>query len=84
MDKKGIVTTSIIGGIATVSFMHPKSNSLPLLLTRKITDSINKFAEDKHAHVIIIRSEGEKAFCAGASFDELLQIKDFKSGKKFF
>ncbi len=84
MNKRGKVTTSIINGIATISFMHPKSNSLPLLLAKEITDSINKFAEDKHAHVIVMRSEGDKTFCAGASFDELLHIKDYKSGKEFF
>ncbi|MBI5730835.1 MAG: enoyl-CoA hydratase/isomerase family protein [Ignavibacteriales bacterium] len=64
--------------------MHPKSNSLPAKMLKEITEAINKFAEDKYAHVIIIRSEGEKAFCAGASFDELLHIKDYKSGKEFF
>jgi len=84
MDKNGNVTTSIINGIATIHFMHPKSNSLPAKMLSEITEAINKFAEDKNAHVIIIRSEGEKAFCAGASFDELLKIKDFKRGKEFF
>lgn len=84
MEKSGKITTNIINGIATISFMHPKSNSLPLLMAKEITDSINKFAEDKHAHVIVIRSEGDKTFCAGASFDELLHIKDLKSGKEFF
>ena len=84
MDKNGKVTTSIINGIATINFMHPKSNSLPAKMLNEITEAINKFSEDKHAHVIIIRSEGEKAFCAGASFDELLEIKDFKGGKEFF
>ncbi len=84
MDKNGKVTTSIINGIATINFMHPKSNSLPVKMLKEMTEAINKFAEDKHAHVIVIRSYGEKAFCAGASFDELLEIKDFKSGKEFF
>jgi methylglutaconyl-CoA hydratase len=84
MEKNGKVSTSIINGIATVSFSNPKGNSLTVKLSKEITDAINKFALDKHAHVIIIRSEGEKNFCAGASFDELLEIKDFKKGKEFF
>lgn len=84
MDKNGKVTTNFINGVATIAFMHPKSNSLPMQLVREITEAINKFAEDKRAHVIIIRSDGEKSFCAGASFDELLKIKEFKSGKEFF
>lgn len=82
--ENGKVTVSILNGIATVSFFHPKSNSLPLKLLKEITEAINKLAADKNSNVIIIRSEGEKSFCGGASFDELLSIKDFKSGKEFF
>jgi len=84
VDKKGKVSTSIINGIATITFSHPKSNSLSSRMVKEVTSAINKFAEDKHAHVIVLRSDGDKAFCAGASFDELLEIKDFKSGKEFF
>jgi methylglutaconyl-CoA hydratase len=84
MEKNGKVSTSIINGIATVSFSYPKGNSLTINSAREITAAINKFAADKHAHVIIIRSEGDKNFCAGASFDELLEIKDFRKGKEFF
>lgn len=84
MDKNGKVSANIINGIATITFSHPKSNSLSSRMVKEVTNAINKFAEDKHAHAIVLRSEGEKAFCAGASFDELLEIKDFKSGKEFF
>lgn len=80
----GKVTVNVSNDIATLAFAHPKSNSLPAKLLKEITDSINKLASDKNAKVIIIRSEGEKSFCGGASFDELLAIKDFKSGKEFF
>jgi methylglutaconyl-CoA hydratase len=80
----GKVTVNVINDIATLTFAHPKSNSLPAKLLKEITESINKLASDKNAKVIIIRSEGEKSFCGGASFDELLAIKDFKSGKEFF
>lgn len=82
--ENGKVSVSNISGIATISFSHPKSNSLPAKLLKEITDAINKMANDKSARVIVMRSEGEKAFCSGASFDELLAIKDFKSGKEFF
>lgn len=80
----GKVTVNVSNDIATLTFAHPKSNSLPAKLLKEITESINKLASDKNAKVIIIRSEGEKSFCGGASFDELLAIKDFKSGKEFF
>ncbi|MDP2036515.1 MAG: enoyl-CoA hydratase/isomerase family protein [Ignavibacteria bacterium] len=84
MDKSGKVTVNVIGGVASISFSHPQSNSLPSRLLKELTESINKLAEDKNAHVIVIRSEGDKSFCAGASFDELLEIKDYKTGKEFF
>lgn len=82
--ENGKVTTGVVDGIATVSFFHPKSNSLPLKLLKELNEAINKLAADKNSNVIIIRSDGEKSFCSGASFDELLAIKDFKSGKEFF
>jgi methylglutaconyl-CoA hydratase len=45
---------------------------------------VTKLGENEAAKVIVIKSEGEKAFCAGASFDELISIKDIKTGTKFF
>lgn len=84
MDKNGKVTANVINGIASISFNHPKSNSLPIKLLKEITENIYHFADESKAHVIVIRSEGEKSFCAGASFDELLEIKDFKTGKEYF
>ncbi len=84
MEKNGKVTVNVINGIASINFHHPKSNSLPTKLLKEITNYIYEFGEDEKAHVIVIRSEGEKSFCAGASFDELLEIKDFKTGKEFF
>jgi methylglutaconyl-CoA hydratase len=44
---------------------------------------LNALSDNKEANVIILQSEG-KTFCAGASFDELLSITDFETGKKFF
>ncbi len=82
--ENGKVTVSILNGIASVSFFHPKSNSLPIKILKEITEAINKIAADNKSRVIIIKSDGEKSFCGGASFDELLSIKDFKSGKEFF
>jgi methylglutaconyl-CoA hydratase len=84
MNDTEKVTTSVINGIATINFSNSKSNSLPTRIIKEITDATCKLAENKHAHVIVIRSEGDKTFCAGASFDELLEIKDYKSGKEFF
>lgn len=71
-------------GIARVTFGHPLSNSLPGKILRKLADTITELGNDTNAKVIILQSEGERAFCAGASFDELISIKDLDEGKVFF
>jgi len=81
---QGKVTTSIKNRIGTVSFYHPKSNSLPSVLVGELAETITKLGNDPNVNVIVLSSEGEKAFCAGASFDELAAINDFETGKKFF
>lgn len=71
-------------GIATIEFAHPMSNSLPGKILQKLADTISELGKDDTVKVIVLTSAGEKAFCAGASFDELISIKDFETGKKFF
>lgn len=80
----GVVTCSITDGIATVSFYHPKSNSLPANLLRDIAGRIATVSQHPATRVVVIRSEGAGTFCAGASFDELKRIDSAESGKEFF
>ena len=82
--ENGHVKVETHGGIATISFFHPQSNSLPGLLLRELGDIITHVSNDPACVVIILRSEGEKAFCAGASFDELIAIQDLEGGARFF
>ena len=82
--ETGKVNSKIENGIATITFFHPQSNSLPGALLQSLADEITKAGNSPEAKVIVLRSEGEKAFCAGASFDELISIKDIETGKKFF
>src|ERR1700757_1668882 len=83
--ENGFVNLTISeNGIATISFYHPAQNSLPSAL---LTDLVEKIIEAGNNHktcVIILKSEGERTFCAGASFDELLQIKNKEQGAEFF
>ena len=72
--ETGKVNSKTENGIATVTYFHPQSNSLPGELLRTLADEITKAGNDPAAKVIILKSEGEKAFCAGASFDELISI----------
>lgn len=71
-------------GIATISFYHPAQNSLPAALLDLLTTKINQAGENDQTRIIILKSEGDRTFCAGASFDELLQIKDKEAGAIFF
>lgn len=71
-------------GIATIEFFHPQSNSLPGNILHELATAITYAGHDPSTIVIILRSAGEKAFCAGASFDELMAIKTEAEGLKFF
>jgi methylglutaconyl-CoA hydratase len=83
-QNEGHVGCSIQDGIATVSFHHPKSNSLPGHILKGMARAITDAGNDPAVRVIVLRSEGEKAFCAGASFDELLAIDSAEKGLEFF
>lgn len=84
MDENGFVKTDIGNKIGTITFGHSKSNSLPKHLLERIKNEINSMAGNADVNAIILKSSGEGAFCAGASFDELKEINDFESGKEFF
>jgi methylglutaconyl-CoA hydratase len=80
----GYVKSTTENNIATIAFFHPQSNSLPGALLYELASEITKAGNDNNAKVIILKSAGDSTFCAGASFDELISIKDFETGKKFF
>ena len=81
---EGTIKSEIKNGIGTITFFHPQSNSMPGIQLRNLAAEIEKLGKDDNAKVIVLQSEGEKAFCAGASFDELISIKDIDTGLKFF
>ena len=70
--------------IGTIEFFHPQSNSLPTNILNKLADTIQNAGENNNINVIILKSGGNRAFCAGASFDELIAINTIQDGKKFF
>ena len=80
----GSVDLHVEAGVATIRFGHPKSNSLPGLLLRSLAATIESTAQRDDVRVIVLCSEGQGAFCAGASFDELSAITDASAGKEFF
>jgi methylglutaconyl-CoA hydratase len=71
-------------GVATITFFHPSQNSLPAALLDELTEKITSAGNNAQTRVIVLKSGGDRTFCAGASFDELLQIKDKEAGAVFF
>ncbi|VAW19601.1 Methylglutaconyl-CoA hydratase, partial [hydrothermal vent metagenome] len=82
--SNGSLYTHIQNNIATVEFYHPASNSMPSELLNRLTVAFNELSKNEEVHVIILKSEQEKTFCAGASFNELVAISTIEEGKQFF
>lgn len=80
----GTIETIINGNIATLLFFHPSSNSFPSTLLQQLTDEINALSKNDSVSIIILKSAGTGAFCAGASFDELLSVSNYEEGSRFF
>lgn len=84
MILSGSINTVIQDAVAIITFSHPASNSFPSELLQKLTDEFYELDKNKEVAVIVLQSDGSGAFCAGASFDELLLISNFENGNKFF
>jgi methylglutaconyl-CoA hydratase len=82
--KDGYVKSEVHNGIANVEFFHPQSNALPARILEELAKEIHSIAQDEDARVVILQSSGDKAFCAGASFEELAAIKNAEQGLAFF
>ena len=80
----GTIETIINGNIATLLFFHPSSNSFPSTLLQQLTDEISTLSKNDSVSIIILKSAGTGAFCAGASFDELLSVSNYEEGSRFF
>ena len=81
---QGSLYTKIDKQLAVTTFGHPNANSFPLELLNRLTKEINILSENEEVSVILLKSEGDGAFCAGASFDELLAVTNEEEGKQFF
>lgn len=84
MEKKGYVKSKVINNVAEIEFFHPNHNALPGNLLADLADQIKEAGNDEGVMLILLKSAGNRTFCAGASFDELIAIEDGVSGKKFF
>ena len=80
----GHVSVEEHDAVAIVTFGHPKSNSLPAALLHTLATEIATVGQNSGIKIILLRSDGSGAFCAGASFDEMKAVSDAPSGRKFF
>ena len=77
------VKLEIKDGIGTIEFFHPQSNSLPVNILQKLADTIVELGNNDEIMVVILKSGGDRVFCAGASFDELMTIENEVQGKQY-
>lgn len=80
----GSIDLSIDQGIATLSFFHPAQNALPGALLAELCTAVQRLGEDETVRVILLKSQGERTFCAGASFEELSALEDIGRSVEFF
>jgi methylglutaconyl-CoA hydratase len=78
------VNQTIENQIATIEFFHPEQNSLPTCILVQLADTITSVGQNPDIKVIILKSGGDRTFCAGASFQELISINNAETGKIFF
>lgn len=83
-NSTGSISISIAASIATIEFGHPASNSFPSLLLKELTSTFETVGQNPEVAVVVLKSKGTAAFCAGASFDELLAVANESEGKSFF
>lgn len=82
--SEAYVKYSISEGIATIEFFHPEQNSLPGNILSQLADTITRLGDSPEVKVLILKSGGDRTFCAGASFTELITINDAETGRIFF
>lgn len=84
ITNNGSLFTQINQGVASITFGHPSGNSFPSELLQRLVNELNALSVNEQVKVIVLKSEGDKIFCSGASFDELLSIENETQGLTFF
>lgn len=82
--SQGSVQSEVASGICTIVFSHPSHNAMPGFLLKELEMAIHQAGADTSIKVIVLKSGGERTFCAGASFDELISIENKAQGESFF
>ena len=83
-EQQPYVKQTIENEVGYIEFFHPAHNSLPGNILAKLADTIAEAGKNDTIKVIVLKSGGDRTFCAGASFNELININDESTGKVFF
>lgn len=83
-ELKSYVKQKVQDGIATIEFFTPHHNSMPGVILKQLAEAITTQGKNPQAKVIILKSGGDRTFCAGANFQELISINDREEGERFF
>ncbi|HRF42033.1 MAG TPA: enoyl-CoA hydratase-related protein [Saprospiraceae bacterium] len=73
--NQGRIDFLVEEGVARIRFYHPAHNSMPGYLLSELTQAIEQAGNNDAVRVLVLESEGDRTFCAGASFDELAAIE---------
>ncbi len=84
MEQGFVTPLTDPNGLTTITFGHPAHNALPAHLLAQLAEAIEQAGNDPATRLILLQSDGESTFCAGADFSELLAIDDEAAGKVFF
>ena len=78
------VTLDVKNAVGTITFYTPHHNALPTEILKKLDHTITEAGARSDLRVLVITSGGDRTFCAGASFNELIAIENETQGKDFF
>ncbi|ALJ06097.1 enoyl-CoA hydratase [Pseudalgibacter alginicilyticus] len=78
------VTLDIKNEVGYIEFFHPNRNSLPSEILFLLKQSIEEAGKNEAIKVIVLKSGGDRTFCAGASFNEVMAVNSPEEGRVFF
>jgi methylglutaconyl-CoA hydratase len=70
--------------IARIEFGHPAGNSFVTDMLDRLASELGRLSASEEVAAIVLQSEGEDAFCGGASLNELLAIRTEEEATAFF
>ena len=79
-----MVSYNIDGKRAIITFQSEAHNALNLEDLNEIKTFLGTASENPDVGVVVLQSTGEKTFCAGANFNQLIAIESHEDGQTFF